>query len=127
MTASFVLHRAARALASGEVPWGRKFFVETDGCRCALGVVAYAADPSDPDGDPRYVDRSVRPDATAAVEALADYLVNELGAPRCVTEDGGLDVIETVGGWNDEPDRTVNQVVAALMAAARYARKAVAA
>lgn len=128
MTATFVLHRAARALATGEIAWGREWFINPGitpgqvnrgrGCRCALGAIGYAADPSDPDGNPLFVDLSVRPIASAAAVALADYLIDELGAARCVDDDGEFNVIETVGGWNDEPRRTVHEVVAALNAAA---------
>lgn len=127
MTAAFVLHRAARALRTGEIQWAPEWFIAPDGCRCSLGAITYAADPSDPDGDPRFVDPSVRPIATGAALALADYLVDELGAVRAVDpETDEVDVVETVGSWNDQPGRTVSQVIAALDAAAARCSQAVA-
>lgn len=116
-----VLRYAAHALRTGEITWGRHVFIDPDTfCRCALGALAYAANPNDTDGDPQYAGIP----ASAAMYRLADYLAVELGAPRCVTRDGEdddmpvLDPIETVGGWNDEPGRTLAEVIAALDAAA---------
>lgn len=101
ITAQALLRGAARAYRTGEITWGVDWFFDpTSGCRCALGGIAYAADPSNLHGDPRFVNVH-RYQAGAAVEAFAEYLATERGVPRAV-EDGETDAIETVGGWNDD-------------------------
>lgn len=119
-TPDAVLRCAAHALRNGEITWGRHWFIDPDtSCRCALGALAYAADPDDVDSDPQHAGTP----AWAAMYALADYLVTELGAARCTDEDDDmpvLDPVETVGGWNDDDDRTVADVIAALEGAAQH-------
>ena len=122
MTTADVLRATAKAFSNGEIAWGQEWFIklpEVDDCgaRCALGGIAYAVDPGDLDGNPFFIEPGLRVLSVAAAVDLASYLIEELGASRCMT-DGEFDVVETVGGWNDEPGRTVEQVVAALEAAA---------
>lgn len=99
--------------------WGKGYFVDPDtGCRCALGAIALTGNPNEPSGDPTYGN----PLGDAAAHAFADYLVDELGAPSCFYGDDEeqsftLDVLETVGGWNDAQD-SPEPVVAALRACA---------
>ena len=127
LTPAGVLLAAADWIEADPTRWGREVLIDPDkGCRCALGAIALAADPNDHDGDPFYVGgifpdlyRPIRKAAVAAVDVLADYVTHELGAPWCNSKAvGGPDVVETIGGWNDAPDRTPSEVVAALRAAA---------
>lgn len=108
-----VLLRAAAGLRSGAITWGRGWFITPDCGRCAGGAVAWAANPSDIDGDPRYV-----LGAMAALDRLAVYLVST-GRAQCVPDlDGFMDTIGTVGAYNDAEGRRVAEVIADLEAAA---------
>lgn len=120
------LRSAAARFRNGIVDWGKEDF-RTQGfgepvptC-CALGGISDAIDPENGDGDPRWVDPYLRPIAVAAMEELADYLVTETDTPdkgfRTVTG-WERDPVEVVGDWNDAEGRTVDDVVAALEAAA---------
>lgn len=118
MTPAEVLRRASEAYRNGDIQWGQEWFRHPDtNCRCALGAVAYALDPDEPEGNPRYTG----PAGHDATGILADHLVDECGAIRCVGEDEMESVIETVAAWNDEPDRTPDEVIAALEAASERA------
>lgn len=120
-TPADVLRAAADAFRTGRFTWGTEWFYEpATGCRCMLGGIAQVADPTDVDGNPYFVISDARAVSRRAAEILADYLVDELGAARCVDTDTEDGVIETVGGWNDEPGRTLAEVIAALEAAADY-------
>lgn len=131
MSAVTVLRGAAQLLRTGQVAWGRGyFFDQVAGCRCALGAIAIAADPRDEDGDPRSVAQQARADAIAAVDLLVGFLVHEFDAVPALhleeiegDEVRVVDPIETVGGWNDEPERTVDDVVRALEAAADHVER----
>ena len=124
MTAANVLLRAANAIETGRVTWGRRFFIDpASGCRCALGALTYAVAPEDLDGDPFNLPAPLGMLTYEAAELLANYLINEQGAPRCMDDEYGFDVVETVGSWNDEPERTKADVVAALRAAADQHRR----
>lgn len=129
--AADVLLRAADALATGTLPWGRDQFVCPDGARCVLGAIAWAADQTDSDGDPRWVRLDVRPAAVDAMDLLARYLIDERDAPAAGSMEVDpatwtnvfvMDPIETVGDWNDQPDRRLADVVTALRAAAQVTR-----
>lgn len=112
-----ILHRAADGLRTEAITWGRGYFITPDSCRCAGGAIAWAADPSDLDGDPRYI-----PGALAALRLLAAHLI-DTGQARCVVDaDGFMDPVGTVGTWNDARDRTVGEVAAALDGAAGHVR-----
>lgn len=121
-TVAYTLHRAAAAYRVGEIRWGREHFIRPDdGCRCALGAITYAVDPATGDGNPHYLtDPAARNVAEAAAEALAVYLVHELDAIPAY-EGRVLDVVETVGNWNDETARDATQVADALDAAGHQA------
>jgi hypothetical protein len=122
MTAADVLRRTAEAYDNGALTWGREWYVGLDlRCRCTLGGIAWAVDPDDDIGNPLLVTRDRRPVAEAAVAALADYLIDEQDAARFLDDLGDLDLIETVGQWNDSGHCTVDDVVDALLAAARRA------
>lgn len=114
MSPAEVLRKAADGYRTGQIEWGREWFHDpaTD-CRCALGAITWAVASNDEDGNPWFAGTV----AWVPAVALADYLTNELGAPRCTT-DGLFDPIETVGGFNDRPDMTVERIIAALDAAA---------
>lgn len=114
-TPDAVLTTAADYLAEPE-SWGTGWFITADGSRCALGAITWAVAPDDADGDPRYHTASIH-----AAELLARYLISERNVPVAATGDDKLDVIETVGDWNDSPGRTAGEVIAALRAAADYA------
>lgn len=127
--AADVLRRAAAGFRTGAIGWGTGHFRHPQlRCRCALGGIAWAADPDNPDGDPRFVGEPGDPRRVVAVDAthvLARYLIDELGAYPAgnVEEYEGrerweLDPIETTGDWNDSDVRTVDDVIAALEAAA---------
>ena len=118
-----ILRRAAEALRTGEIGWVKEWYVLGDG-RDALGAIAYAIDPGDPDGNPFLIESAAL--GAASATALADYLVDELGAARAIREDRDVDVIETVGGYNDEAS-SVQDVIAALNAAADRIENGVAA
>lgn len=107
-----ILRRAADGLRTGAIDWGRKWLIGPDSCRCAAGAIAWAADPADPDGDPRFL-----PGARAAVRLLAAYLL-DTGLADCQPGPNGfMDPVLTVGAFNDaQPD--VGPVIAALEAAA---------
>lgn len=118
MTPAQVLRRAAEAYRNGDIKWGQNWFRDPDtGCRCAGGALAFAVG-SDED-DPTEASHA----SDSAMWALAQYLVDELGAPRVLTDpdEDVMDVVETVGGWNDDPARTPDQVIAALEAASERA------
>lgn len=112
-----LLNAAADWLEADPARWGRDWFVDKKGCRCAAGAIAYAANPdrdTEEGGNPNTGDGSYD-----AVEVFADYLVHALGAPRCEAMQES-EPIETVGGWNDDPARTPAQVIDALRDAARH-------
>jgi len=117
MTPAQVLRRASEAYRNGDIQWGQGWFrhPETE-CRCAGGALAFAVRSDDDDPTTSY-------DGETAMWVLARYLVDELGAPRATTDpdDDVMDVIETVGGWNDTPGRTPDEVIAALEAASERA------
>jgi hypothetical protein len=117
-TPAQLLTAAADWLAEDPDRWGRQDYVDANGCRCALGAIALAADPSDEDGDPfrltilHEVDPARRIAAQRAVAQLADHLVRDLGADQDITSPA------TVGEWNDrQPDP--QRVIDALRAAAQ--------
>jgi hypothetical protein len=115
-----LLRRAARALETGEVTWGQGDFITTSGCRCALGTITYAADGiACTDGNPRHItsDALTRINATLAAATLADWITQRLdGIPAY--DDGELNIIETVGEWNDRTGRSLDDVIEALTDAA---------
>lgn len=117
--------RAAELLRSAADGYRTGALTLTDGafilpgdhhCRCALGAITWAADATNDDGNPWTAGAAAR---TAGL-ALGLYLVDEAGAVECIDSDGDFDWIETVGGWNDQSGRTVDEVIAALEAAAFY-------
>lgn len=111
-----ILRRAADGLRTGAVEWGRNWFITPDACRCAGGAIAWAADPADLDGDPRYL-----PGAMAALRLLAAYLI-DTGKARCEPHgDGWMDPVEVVGVFNDAQP-AAGPVIAALDAAAQHGR-----
>lgn len=131
LTPAAILRRAADGLRTGRITWGVDNYIGDNGCRCALGAVAWAADPADADGDPNWIDPEVRRAAQEAADALAAFLVMEWGAPAAGHHEEPtpgreifvLDPVETVGGWNDMDGRTEADVINALtFAAARSER-----
>lgn len=122
------LRIAAGAFREGRIEWGKGEYrsstiVFTPSC-CAAGAITFAVDPTDIDGDPRWVHSDLRPISVAAVDELAAYLVDTLGATDRgeYVDDGGLvwvrESVEVVADWNDDEVRTVDEVIAALEAAA---------
>ena len=125
--AAALLRAAADTLEAGRVLWAREELVTMTGARCAVGHITLAANPRDTDGSPDLLHGRARTAALRAVQALADYLVTELGAPACTEEVPHEwqqrivtvpDPVETIGGWNDESSRVVAEVVAAMRATA---------
>jgi len=127
VTPADVLRATAAAYRNDDIEWGRDYFINLEtGCRCALGGITYAVEPDDPDGNPFLINSEGdgRITAEAAAE-FADYLVDVLDAPDAGSRDRYgywlRDHIEVVGKWNDDPARTLDEVLAALDAAAdRY-------
>lgn len=114
-TPADVLRAAADWFEEDPARWGQEWYLDPKtGCRCTLGAIAYVVHPDDKDCDPQYVKVAV---AKEAVAALEDYLLNEVGFVRNFS-DPDVDFGPYVGDWNDAPDRTVADVVAALRAAA---------
>lgn len=118
-TPAQLLTAAADWLDENPDRWGRNDYVDpTTGCRCALGAIALAADPSDEDGDPfrlailREVDPARRIAAQRAVAQLADHLTDNLGAVQGITSPA------TVGEWNDRQSDP-QPVIDAMRAAAQ--------
>lgn len=121
LTPADVLRRAAWGFRAHQIDWGPGWFLDPHtGCRCALGGIAWAVDPSNEDGNPFFVSPALRVVAEVAVQALADHLIEEHGVPACRT-DGAFDPVETVGGYNDQDDMIVDRIIAALEAAAERA------
>lgn len=94
-----------------------------DGCACVLGAIANACG-----CDAECVDYQ------PAAIAFLEYLVLNVPGLALIYHPGfpddgadmalalaGVNLIETVGGWNDAPERTAEQVAATLRAAARWA------
>jgi hypothetical protein len=75
-----------------------------------------AADPLDVCGNPSWTGGLP---TTAAMVALATYLINDLGAVEALDEHRYRDHGETVASWNDHEGRRVAEVVAALRGAAK--------
>jgi hypothetical protein len=119
VTAAAILRRAAAAYRDGETGWGRLFF-HKNGQRCAAGAVCYAVDPEYTNSDPRFCDNQAA--AMQALQTLALYLVDNGLAAEAFT-DGMFDPVETVAEWNDWPGRVVDDVIAALEAAAAIAER----
>lgn len=129
-TPAVVLRAAAEGYRAGAIAWGRNVLIDpVTHCRCALGALAWALDPDDEDGDPRWVTGTeLRGVAQQAIDGLADYIVTELDASEAVdvqeTASGEevrvRDPFETIGDWNDRQGSSA-PVVAALRAAAERA------
>lgn len=120
MSAADVLRLAAHGYRTGQLTWGKNFYCDPEtGARCALGAITWAANPADPAmPDALYVHLEHRPDAANAMRALARYVAEGLGYGYCHT-DGMADVLETVGGWNDQQD-DIEAVINGLEAAAEW-------
>lgn len=133
MTPAGLLRKAASGFRDGDLAWGRLYYLSpVTGCRCVLGALTWAigldvADDVSPI-EAATLANLAPADARAvevAVAVLADVVADEVG-DYCWT-DGAPDLLETVGGWNDEPETTLDDVLAALEAAAdRADRMAVA-
>ena len=117
--AATVLRRTAQLYSDGTLTWGTEWFVSiSHTCRCVLGGIAYAVDPDNADGNPFLIGGAKRPLAVAAVEGLATYIAEELYRGWHRDENGQPDLVETVGGWNDDQRTTVADVITALLDAA---------
>jgi hypothetical protein len=129
MIPASLLRKAASGYRDGDLEWGRLYYLSpATGCRCVLGALSWAVDPDVAD-DYSPIETATRanlsPEDARAVElavaALADHVADELG-DYCLT-DGVPDLLETIGTWNDEPDTTLDVVLAALDAAADQASR----
>lgn len=114
MTPADVLRGAADWLAEEPARWGLGYFIAPfTKCRCAAGAIAWVLDPSDREGNPTELRDPERCDlGSYAMDVLANYLTDHRGAPLAD------DVVESVATFNDDPDTTVDAVIAALRAAA---------
>ena len=130
-TPAEVLSSAADWLAEEPARWTRDFFLAPDGCRCALGAVCQVIDPADLDGDPTQLanlEKSILGELVTNV--LADFLADHHDVTPVIDKgDPAEAAVETVANWNDDPERVVDEVIAALRAAAaewteRAARRA---
>ena len=112
LTPADVLNRAADWFAEDPARWTRGSYV-LDGCRCALGGLAWVLDPEDPDGDPlKLRSREATELGQATVDFLADFLADFYNMPVAVESPD-----ETVANWNDE-QKTAAPIIGALRAAA---------
>lgn len=107
----------------------RRDYITDDGY-CSAGAIGQAADldpadwasyPVEPRLDPAELAlwRAARAAALAALRTLVGHLF-----PDSQPEEMSRDVlIQRVSGWNDDPDRTPEQVVAELRAAAQEVQR----
>ena len=110
------LLRASCALRRRDISWGRDWFRNpADDSRCALGAIAWATGDDISDGNPFWSE----PGKVAARE-FARWLVMYRDAVECTTDDGDLDVMETVAGVNDDPVMDADQMARLLSQCARY-------
>lgn len=123
--AAQILRRAADGYRTGQIVWGRDTFIGDGGCRCLVAAICWAADPEDLDngGNPVWLRVPLRRlVAMTALEAVAEHLSSELGWPLSM-DDGEVDLVETVGAWNDEQD-AVEKVIGLLVTVAEGVRPA---
>jgi hypothetical protein len=81
------------------------WFVDDNGCVCAMGALLAATGT-----DPAIVPDDGIVDYSPAVRFLSDRLWVAIDDP---------DPVERIAEWNDQPERTQAEVVAALLSAAR--------
>jgi hypothetical protein len=125
-----VLNAAADHITRHGLHKGEFFSPTDDLCACVLGTIAIVTTLANEDRDADTVD--CEPAAVAFLEYLAvtaPHLVLKLHGGAAITTTGddvfftaaGVNLIETVGAWNDAPERTAEQVVDTLRSAAQWA------
>lgn len=128
LTADAVLRAAADLLDANPALWGRDWYLDpATGCRCTGGLIAYAINPDNPDGDPYALgDRRDHPErllAAAAITLFEAHVTDELFDrfdPEGVQAAGE----PLIGLWNDRCARDAAHVAETMRAAARRARAA---
>lgn len=113
-----VLRATADYFEQDTARWGQEWLLDRrTGCRCALGGIAFVVDPDDLDADPFHL-HDGGDVAEDAVHLLRAYLLAEGIASAELPS-----AFHVVGGWNDEPGRTVHEVIGTLRAAARWSEE----
>lgn len=110
LTADAVLRAAADYLDAHPEKWSRAGeWIDSDGCRCAGGVISLIVDPDDRDGDPYLLSA-----AYAAVQLFEDYVYGEV-IDRLSPD--GFDG-PVIGAWNDKIATGAAHVAETMRAAA---------
>ncbi|MFY2788494.1 DUF6197 family protein [Rhodococcus sp. MALMAid1271] len=116
MTLSEILNRAADLLA--DKGWNRGYYQSPEGCLCAVGAITLAAGGCfsyDEDGTPD--DFQGPNDDSRGIYAAMEAV------EQAVSGSVGVDAARDLVTWNDDPDRTQQEVIDTFRSVAKeYAR-----